>query len=238
MSSSSSVAEKYRDVTKLLKMMYGEIDEKEFIVSHVLNKSLFEFIVATVLSQNTSDKNALKALNSLRRAFGGEVSPEKAVELDYDNLVGILRPAGMQWERAKIIKQLAERFVDESFVKKLISDVSSGDIEYARLTLKSLPGIGDKSADVILLMYFGKPTFPVDTHITRVTVRLVGSIGRNYGEIRRFWMKILDPKNYLITHLLLITHGRKTCKSKKPFCNKCLLKTICSFYQTMKDATR
>lgn len=234
MSTRDHPAERYREVTKLLKAMYMEVNEKEFIVSHVLNKSLFEFIVATVLSQNTSDKNALKALNNLKKLLNGDVSPERIVKLSHEELLEAVKPAGMQEARSRIIKDLAEFFVDENRVKSLIDEINSGDIEYARLVLKSLPGVGDKTADIILLMYFGKPTFPVDTHIARITLRLTGSVKKNYADIRRFWMKVLDPKDYLVTHLLLINHGRKTCKSKKPLCNKCLLKTLCSFYQAVK----
>jgi len=227
-------AEKYRDVTKLLKAMYGDVNERDFVISHVLNKSLFEFIVATVLSQNTSDKNALKALNYLKKVLEGDLSPEKIARLSYEELIDAVKPAGMQEVRSKIIRELAEFFLDEEKVKNLINEINSGDIEYARLVLKSLPGVGDKTADVVLLMYLGKPTFPVDTHIARITNRLTGEARKSYAEIRRFWMKILEPKDYLITHLLLITHGRKTCKSKRPLCNRCLLKTMCSFYQSTK----
>lgn len=195
-----------------------------------MNKSLFEFIVGVVLSQNTSDRNAIKALNNLYRLLGGDITPEKILNNDYRDIVEAIKPAGMQEVRAKYIVMLAEFFKDDEKVSTLLNEINSGDIEYARLALKKLPGVGDKTCDVVLLMYFNKPTFPVDTHIARITKRL-GYLERyDYNSIRRFWMKIIDPKDYLETHLLLIKHGRRVCKSKKPLCRRCVIKTVCRSY--------
>lgn len=227
----SSLKESLSKIPSLLRGYYGGIDIRDFLINRVLNKSLFEFVIGVVLSQNTSDRNAIVALNNLYRQLDGEINPERILKLDYGKLVEAIKPAGMQEVKAKYIVMLAEFFSDDKKVSSLISEINSGDLEYARLALKRLPGVGDKTSDVILLMYFGKPTFPVDTHIARITKRLGYLDKYDYGSIRRFWMKILDPKTYLETHLLLIKHGRTICRSKKPLCRRCILKTLCRSYE-------
>jgi len=218
------------DVPNLLRKMHGEIDASSFIAAHVRDKELFEFIIAVMLSQNTSDKNAIRAYKGLRKLLDGFIEPEKVLEKTFNDIANAIRPAGMHYQRAKRIIELAKLFRNREFVNKIVNDIINMDVEEARKLLTSLPGIGVKTADVVLLMYFGKPTFPVDTHITRVTKRLGYLDKYDYESIRRFWMDIINPRNYLEIHLLLITHGRRICKSRNPLCNKCLLSRLCKYY--------
>lgn len=218
------------DVPNLLRKMHGEIDTSSFIATHVRDKELFEFIIAVMLSQNTSDKNAIRAYKGLRKLLDGSIEPEKVLEKTFNDIANAIRPAGMHYQRAKRIIELAKLFRNREFVNKIVNDIINMNVEEARKLLTSLPGIGVKTADVVLLMYFGKPTFPVDTHITRVTKRLGYLDKYDYESIRRFWMNIINPRNYLETHLLLITHGRRICKSRNPLCNKCLLSRLCKYY--------
>ncbi|RLG84644.1 MAG: endonuclease III [Thermoprotei archaeon] len=216
-------------ITYALRQMHGKIDLNEFIARRIRSKELFEYIIAVMLSQNTSDRNAIKAYERLRDLLNGSIVPEKILQTRFDDIVNAIRPAGMHYQRARRIIELAKLFMNNDFVNKIINDITNMDVEEARKLLTSLPGIGSKSADVILLMYFGKPTFPVDTHIMRITKRL-GYIGKyDYENIRRFWMDIIDPRDYLEIHLLLVTHGRRICKPRNPLCNKCLLSGLCKF---------
>ncbi|MGQ9479544.1 MAG: endonuclease III domain-containing protein, partial [Thermoproteota archaeon] len=100
----------------------------------------------------------------------------------------------------------------------------------ARNELMSLPGVGPKTADVMLLFAGGKPTFPIDTHVFRVSRRL-GAIGDKdgYEEARRKLMEVFPSGAYLKTHLLLIEHGRRVCRARKPLCKSCVLLEYCSF---------
>ena len=138
----------------------------------------------------------------------------------------------MYIKRAKILKEIA------IYVKnKLNNDfswINNLDIEIARRKLMEIPGIGRKTADVILLFLFKKSTFPIDTHITRITNRLGLVKSKDYEEIRNFWMKIFKPEEYLEHHLKLIEFGRKICKARNPKCNQCKLKTICKEYNQIE----
>ena len=217
-------------ITYALREMHGKIDLSEFIARRIRSKELFEYVIAVMLSQNTSDRNAIRAYERLRDLLKGSIVPEKILQKRFDDIVNAIRPAGMHYQRAKRIIELAKLFRNSEFVNKIVNDIINMDVEDARKLLTNLPGIGVKTADVILLMYFDKSTFPVDTHITRITRRLGYLDKYDYESIRRFWMGIIDPRNYLEIHLLLITHGRRICKSRNPLCNKCLLSRLCRYY--------
>lgn len=218
-----------RDIPMLLREIYGSIDYSSFIGAFVKGKDLFEFIVGVMLSQNTSDRNAIKAYNNLVGLLG-QITPEKVLQLSLEDLAKALRPAGLYNVRALKIHDLAMLFSDRSFVEKLERDLAGKPVEEARKILTNLPGVGFKTADVVLLMYYGRETFPVDTHIMRITRRLGVLDKYSYEDVRRFWMNLVEPSMYLETHLLLITHGRLTCRARKPLCDQCVLKSFCRYY--------
>lgn len=219
----SLILEKLRD-------MHGGINLEEFIVSRVKKRSLYEFIVGIVLSQNTSDKNAFRAYESLCRALGGVVEPKHVLSYSVEELANVIKPAGMNNVRARVILKLAKLFSEEGFEERLKQLLSAADPSEAHKVLLEMPGIGPKTADVILLMYFGKSVFPVDTHIARITERLGLISRRSYYDVRRTWMEILKPVEYLEAHLLLITHGRQICRSRKPLCISCSLRPWCKYF--------
>jgi len=218
-------------ILELLKHEY-KLSPSEFIVSeeYVDTKSFFEVLVAVLLSQNTSDRNAAKALKRLREICGGVITPKAILAVSEDVLEDVLRPAGMYRSRARNIRRLAYIFSEEGSIEKFVKEISSLDTIEARRLLKELPGVGDKTADVILLRYFGKPVFPVDTHIARITSRLGFTNSRRYGEVSGFWASNTSPENYLELHLYLITHGRRTCKARNPLCTKCVIRELCRYY--------
>ncbi|OYT40209.1 MAG: Fe-S cluster assembly protein HesB [Desulfurococcales archaeon ex4484_58] len=220
-------------IGEYLERVYGEIDLSEFIAPRIRKRELFEFIVGVMLSQNTSDRNAIKAYENLKKILG-DITPEKILSSNFDEIVEAIRVAGMYRQRASRIIELARLFSKPGFVEKIVNNITNSSVEEAREILLKLPGVGAKTADVILIMYFNKPTFPVDTHITRITKRL-GYLERyDYESIRRFWMKILDPRDYLKVHLLLIAHGRKTCKPRNPECSRCVIREFCKYYLSGK----
>ncbi|MGD0495663.1 MAG: hypothetical protein ABSB28_06445 [Candidatus Bathyarchaeia archaeon] len=104
----------------------------------------------------------------------------------------------------------------------------SKPLDEAREGLLQLPGVGPKTADVLLLFSAKKPTVPVDTHVNRVSKRL-GLAPRvaDYETVRGALQSIYDPKDYLAVHTLLILHGRKYCKAKTPLCKECPLARLC-----------
>ncbi|MCY0868658.1 MAG: endonuclease III [Desulfurococcus sp.] len=201
------------------------------------SSSLFEVLVAVVLSQNTSDKNAVKALIRLREALGGKITPSALLSASLEVVEDSLKPAGMHRRRARVLKELAEYFSKPGFSEELTSRITrEGSVEKARELLVKLPGVGYKTADVVLLRFFGKPVFPVDTHIARITNRLGFTSSRRYLDISRFWMENTSPSNYLDLHLYLITHGRRVCRARNPLCSKCVLRDICSYTGRTRSA--
>lgn len=204
------------------------LSEEDFVAPRLRRVPLFEFIVATVLSQNTSDKNAWRAYSNLKARLG-EIRPERVLGLSAEELAELIRPAGMYYARSKRIVELARVFLEKSVEKTLEEAILSGGVEEARRILLELPGVGFKTADVVLLMYFNKPAFPVDTHITRITLRLGFVKKRDYEEMRLFWMRNTSPDKYLELHLLLIEHGRETCRARKPSCEACVLLDMCEY---------
>lgn len=186
----------------------------------------FEFLVAIILSQNTNDKNAIKAFKNLKAVIG-DITPEKIIEMDSKKVEEIIRVAGLASRRSRVLKELAyilsrnPHFFDE------LKDL---DVEEARKRLLNLPGIGFKSADVFLLMVLKKPTFPIDTHINRIVRRLgIASAKEKYEDIRAKILSYLssDIEKLTLLHLLLITHGRSTCSAKKPLCSYCVIADMC-----------
>ncbi len=222
-----------KKIIDLLSRKY-RINPEEFIVNKVKGRPLFDMIIGVLLSQNTSDKNAIRALHNLRKAFGDPLNPCMIKEASPEQIEELIKPAGMYRQRAKKILALANLFCKENFAKELIDKIKASDPEKARDLLMSLPGIGIKSADVILNQYFGKPVFAVDTHIRRISLRLGVVKSKNYRTISDWWMKNLPRDKYLYAHLLLITHGRRTCKARTSKCGECPIRDYCEYYRSEK----
>ncbi len=183
----------------------------------------FRALVATVLSQNTSDRNGLRALRSLESRVG--VGPKELAEASIELIEESIRPAGMYRERARRLKELAAAIIERYGGD--LSRVLSKGFEDARAELMSLPGVGPKTADVVLLFCAHAPTFPVDTHIFRVSRRLGLSRGRGYEEVRSALQAIFDPEDYAIAHRALIQLGRVYCRARSPRCGECPLRDLC-----------
>lgn len=219
-------------VCERLKSRYT-IDLEDFVAPRLRGVSLFEFIVAVVLSQNTSDRNAWRAYSNLKSRLG-EITPERVLALKPEELAEIIRPAGMHYTRAQKLLELAKIFSERDVERLLEETVKSSGVEEARRVLLELPGVGFKTADVVLLMYFNQPVFPVDTHITRITLKLGFTRRRDYEEVGSFWMRSTSPGKYLELHLLLIEHGREVCKARRPLCSECVLADMCEYYRSKK----
>ncbi|MEM4512940.1 MAG: endonuclease III [Ignisphaera sp.] len=211
----------------ILAQMYS-IDINEFAISiaNHAKTNFFEILVAIILSQNTNDKNAVNAFNNLKTAMG-VITPQKIINIDDEELKVLIRVAGLINRKTKALKELATIIIEKpEFFDKLMHL----DVEEARKKMLELPGVGHKTADVFLLMVLRKPTFPIDTHINRVVRRLgIASLKDTYEVIRA---RILDYLGYDVEkliefHLLLIMHGRKTCKARNPLCTQCLVFNIC-----------
>ncbi len=187
---------------------------------------LFPLLVAVVLSQNTSDRNAIEAYRRLREALGGVVTPEAVLRLSVDELVEAIKPAGMYKRRAEVIRRIAEWLVENRGVEERLCKLG---VEEARKLLMSLPGVGPKTADVVLMHYCGFDLFPVDTHISRILERW--GVRGGYEEKRR-WGESFFPRGVRReAHMLLIELGRVYCRPGRPRCEECPLRDCCPYAQ-------
>jgi endonuclease-3 len=181
----------------------------------------FETLILTIISQNTADINTAKAFENLSSKF--TIRPEVLAKARPRRIEECLRVAGLYRNKAKTIGQVS-RIILDRFCGHL-EQVLSLPLPAARKTLLELPGVGPKTADVVLLFCGGKPTIPVDTHVYRVSKRLgLAPETGNYEVVRSSLQKAYRPEDYAAVHLLLIILGREYCKAGVPRCNECPVK--------------
>ena len=187
-------------------------------------KEPFSTLIRTVLSQATNDKNRDKAFRNLSEEF--EITPKALAKADVKEIEKAIIVGGLYRNKSRVIKELS-RVIVEKFDGTL-DFVYSSPLEEARKVLMSLPGIGPKTADVVLLFSANKPVLPVDTHVNRVSKRL-GLVASNadYERIRLGLESLYSPKDYLAAHLLLIMLGRKYCKARNPMHRSCPVNLLC-----------
>jgi len=184
----------------------------------------FKTLIVTIISQNTADRNTARAFERLSKRF--EIKPEALAQAENSQIEENLRTAGLYRNKAKIIKQVS-RIILERFHGS-VQPILSLPIEEARKTLMALPGIGPKTADVVLLFSAKQPTIPVDTHVNRVAKRLgFAPANGDYEAVRASLQSLYNPREYLAVHVLLISHGRRYCKARRPLCAQCPVNMYC-----------
>jgi endonuclease-3 len=181
-------------------------------------------LIATVLSQNTSDTNSKRAFNSLIGCFGVWESVGAAT---VEEIAECIRAGGLAEVKAKRIKLILERIqeqqghLDLSFLEAL-------PLSEARSWLRQLPGVGPKTASCVLLFSLGKPALPVDTHVFRVARRLgLIDLKASPGRAHELLEKLVPPADVYTFHILMIEHGRRICKAQRPRCHLCVLQEPC-----------
>jgi endonuclease III len=176
----------------------------------------FTFLVAVVLSAQATDEGVNRATGPL---FAAADSPEKIVSLGLDRLTDYIKSIGLFRTKAKNVLALSELLI-----AKHQSQVP-GDRE----SLEALPGVGRKTANVVLNIIFGEPTIAVDTHLFRLANRMGLAPGKTPLAVEQKLLKAI-PKEYLYhAHHWLILHGRYICKARKPECWRCLQADLCPF---------
>jgi endonuclease-3 len=186
-------------------------------------------LVGTILSQNTNDVNRDRALTRLRQRFPDW---EQVRDAPVEEVIEAIRPAGLANQKGARIQKALHRITEERGTLSL-DFLSDMPLEEARAWLVSLDGVGPKTAAIVLLFSLGRPAFPVDTHIHRVTRRL-GLIGKQTSRERAHQLleAELPHQWYYAFHVNVIRHGRQVCHARKPKCEVCVLRDLCAYFQS------
>lgn len=176
----------------------------------------FTLLVAVVLSAQSTDVGVNKATEKLFQKID---SPEKMLKLGEEGLKQHIKTIGLYNTKAKNVIKLSQILVDEH----------GGQVPRSRDDLQKLPGVGRKTANVVLNVCWGEPTMAVDTHIFRVSNRTGLATGKNVVEVENKLLKNVPAEFMVHAHHWLILHGRYTCKARKPDCPTCVINDICKF---------
>lgn len=187
-------------------------------------------LISAILSQNTSDVNRDQAWQRLKDRFP---TWESVLAADTAEIAEAIRPGGLADIKAPRIQEVL-RVVKQEEGEFSLDFLAEMGVDEARRWLTSLHGVGPKTAAIVLLFSLGKPAFPVDTHVHRVSRRL-GLIGPKTSREKAHEVleKLLPPEIYYAFHLNLIAHGREVCKSQKPRCAACVLREHCDYFRTI-----
>ena len=174
----------------------------------------FTLVVAVALSAQATDVGVNKATKDLFRVAD---TPQKMLALGEERVGEYIRTIGLWRNKAKNVIALSRKLVDDF----------GGEVPQTREALVTLPGVGRKTANVVMSMAFGIPTIAVDTHIFRIANRIGLAPGKTPDAVEEHLMRVI-PKDYLFhAHHWLILHGRYVCKARKPECERCVIADLC-----------
>ena len=207
----------YRRIIERLSGCYGSFEQ-------VPRYEALDELIFTVLTQHTSDVNAERAFDRLRR----EIPSWQAVMVATDaEIAAAIHHGGMANQKSVRIKAIL-RAIDAERGELSIDFLRDWELEDARRWLMALPGVGPKTAAVVMSFALGMPAFPVDTHIHRVSLRL-GLIppGTSANDAHMLMESATAEGDRFQLHMQLITHGRQVCKARRPLCGECVLAADC-----------
>ena len=182
--------------------------------------SIFELLIAVILSAQATDKGVNIAT---RKLFKAANTPEAIFNLGIEGLEFYIKTIGLYHAKAKNVIACCRQLID----------LHNSIVPNTRVALEALPGVGRKTANVILNTAFGQPTIAVDTHLFRLGNRTKLATGKNVLQVEQKYIKT-TPKEYLqAAHHLLILHGRYTCTSRSPKCGECCIVDLCEYKDKM-----
>ncbi len=182
----------------------------------------FTLVVAVALSAQATDAGVNKATKELFRIAD---TPQKMLALGETKLGDHIRTIGLWRNKAKNVIALSRKLVDEF----------GGEVPRTREELVTLPGVGRKTANVVMSMAFGIPTMAVDTHIFRIANRIGLAPGKTPDEVEATLMQVIPDEYLFHAHHWLILHGRYCCKARKPECEACVIADICKSKEKTTD---
>jgi endonuclease-3 len=178
--------------------------------------SVFELLAAVLLSAQATDIGVNKAT---RRLFVVAPTPQKIVSLGLEGLENHIKTIGLFRSKARHLLQTCHMLVD----------LHGGKVPRTREALEALPGVGRKTANVVLNVAFGEPTMAVDTHLFRLGNRTGLAPGKTPLDVERKLLKRIPEKYLVDAHHWLILHGRYVCQARKPMCGKCSVSSVCGY---------
>jgi endonuclease-3 len=184
--------------------------------SELQYSSVFELLVAVLLSAQATDAGVNKAT---RRLFAVAPTPARMLALGEEGVAQAIRTIGLYRSKARHLMQTCRLLVEQH----------GGQVPGTRQALEALPGVGRKTANVVLNVAFGEPTMAVDTHIFRVGNRTGLAPGRTPLEVEHRLLQVVPPAYRVDAHHWLILHGRYVCQARKPLCWKCGVAPQCGF---------
>ena len=176
----------------------------------------FELLVAVILSAQATDVSVNAAT---RQLFPLANTPRALLKLGEEKLRAHVQRIGLYKTKAKHVIQTCQ----------LLMEKHGGEVPHTRAELEALPGVGRKTANVVLNTAFGQPTIAVDTHIFRVANRIGLAPGKDVLEVEKKLMKFVPDEFKHDAHHWLILHGRYTCQARKPKCGQCLIEDLCEY---------
>ena len=202
-----------KKISKILQKLHKTIPNPKTELNY---NSAFELLIAVLLSAHTTDKSVNQATAQLFKVAN---TPEQMLVLGENKLRKHIKNVGLYNAKAtNIIK-----------TSKILIEKHQSTIPNTREELEQLPGVGHKTANVILNTIFHQPTVAVDTHVFRVANRTKVALGKNVKEVE---LQLLEnvPKKFLnLVHILFVLHGRYVCKARKPLCNQCVIRDLCEY---------
>jgi endonuclease-3 len=180
------------------------------------HSSAFELLVAVILSAQATDKSVNLATREL---FPIANTAQKIFDLGEDELRGYVQRIGLYQTKSKHIIQMC----------RILLQQHGGEVPQTREALEALPGVGRKTANVILNTAFGQPTIAVDTHIFRISNRIGLAPGKDVAEVEKKLLKFVPDEFKLDAHHWLILHGRYTCVARNPKCGACDIQDLCEY---------
>jgi endonuclease-3 len=186
--------------------------------------SAFELLVAVILSAQATDRSVNIGT---RQLFPKARTPAALLALGVEGLTPYIRHIGLYNAKAKNVIETC----------RLLIERHNGEVPRDRAALEALPGVGRKTANVVLNVAFGELTLAVDTHVFRVANRTGLATGRTPAEVERKLLKVTPPEYLLHAHHWLILHGRHVCLARKPRCPQCMIRDVCTFRPKTKADT-
>jgi endonuclease III len=186
--------------------------------------NVFELLAAVLLSAQATDVGVNKAT---QRLFALANTPQKMLDLGLDRVTDLIRTIGLYRNKAKNLMQTCAILVEQH----------GGQVPRSREALEALPGVGRKTANVVLNVAFGEPTMAVDTHVFRVSNRTGLAPGRNPVEVEMGLLKRVPAAYLEHAHHWLILHGRYVCQARSPQCGACAVRSSCDFGRKLRPQT-